>query len=187
MTRQKKTRSAGPNGLRQLSADDARKTREPKEQSKKKGAGLKSGSRNSVAVVSAATAHESAKKDKRVGSKKPIALVVSDVMPSHEQPKVIPQPKASLAKAKPVGLTAQQELALIENDSYLQQLLERVEQDEVLTGKDAKYFNAKTARLEQLLEQLGLADDANSEQIDPLAAFESKDWRKDLLGDEDGQ
>tara|TARA_Y100001963_G_scaffold152862_1_gene238474 strand:- start:4959 stop:5504 length:546 start_codon:yes stop_codon:yes gene_type:complete len=181
MTRQKKTRSAGPNGQRHLSADDIRKTRQPKEQTKKKGAGLKSGSRNSVAVVSSVSKGESVKKDKRLGSKKPIALVPVDA----QQPALRIQPKASLAKAKPLALTPEQELALIENDGYLQQLLERVEQEEILTGKDAKYFNAKTARLEQLLQQLGLADDADDEPLDPLAAFERKDWRKDLLGDED--
>lgn len=181
MTRQKKTRSAGPNGQRHLSAEDIRKTRQPKEQTKKKGAGLKSGSRNNATVVSSVPKGESVKKDKRLGSKKPIALVAADT----QQPALQIQPKASLAKAKPVAMTAEQELALIENDSYLQQLLERVEQEEILTGKDAKYFNAKTARLEQLLQQLGLADDAEDETLDPLAAFESKDWRKDLLGDED--
>ncbi|HEY9040835.1 MAG TPA: Der GTPase-activating protein YihI [Rheinheimera sp.] len=181
MTRQKKTRSAGPNGQRHLSAEDIRKTRQPKEQTKKKGAGLKSGSRNNATVISSVPKGESVKKDKRLGSKKPIALVAADT----QQPALQIQPKASLAKAKPVAMTAEQELALIENDSYLQQLLERVEQEEILTGKDAKYFNAKTARLEQLLQQLGLADDAEDETLDPLAAFESKDWRKDLLGDED--
>ena len=181
MTRQKKTRSAGPNGQRHLSAEDIRKTRQPKEQTKKKGAGLKSGSRNNATVISSVPKGESVKKDKRLGSKKPIALVAADT----QQPALQIQPKASLARAKPVAMTAEQELALIENDSYLQQLLERVEQEEILTGKDAKYFNAKTARLEQLLQQLGLADDAEDETLDPLAAFESKDWRKDLLGDED--
>ena len=181
MTRQKKTRSAGPNGQRHLSAEDIRKTRQPKEQTKKKGAGLKSGSRNNATVISSVPKGESVKKDKRLGSKKPIALVAADT----QQPALQIQPKASLAKAKPVAMTAEQELALIENDSYLQQLLERVEQEEILTGKDAKYFNAKTARLEQLLQQLGLADDAEGETLDPLAAFEGKDWRKDLLGDED--
>ena len=185
MTRQKKTRSAGPNGQRHLSADDIRKTRQPKEQTKKKGAGLKSGSRNSVAAVTPATKGESVKKDKRLGSKKPIALVAADAVQTEQPLLQPPQPKASLAKAKVVAMTAEQELALIENDSYLQQLLERVEQDEVLTGKDAKYFNAKTARLEQLLQQLGLAQEADAEPADPLAAFERTDWRKDLLGDED--
>ena len=181
MTRQKKTRSAGPNGLRHLSAEDARKTREPKEETKKKGAGLKSGSRNSEAKVTAVQNTDSAKKDKRLGSKKPVALTPVDIVTT-EQVKAAPQPKASLSKAKPVELTPEQELALIESDIYLQQLLERVENDEILTGKDAKYFNAKTARLEQLLDQLGLVED---EPADELAAFENKDWRKDLLGDED--
>ena len=185
MTRQKKTRSAGPNGQRHLSAEDIRKTRKPKEETKKKGAGLKSGSRNSEANVNAVVKSESAKKDKRIGSKKPIALVAADATLAPEPVKVVPVPKASLAKAKPAPLTAEQELALIENDSYLQQLLERVENEEILTGKDAKYFNAKTARLEQLLQQLGLADEADNEPADKLGAFESTDWRKDLLGDED--
>lgn len=187
MTRQKKTRSAGPNGQRYLSADDARKTREPKEQTKKKGAGLKSGNRHSPTVQKTDAGAASAKaKDKRIGSKVPVPLV-----PLNEQPAdaVIAQPKASLSKVRPVALTAEQELMQIENDSYLQQLLERVENDEILTGKDAKYFNAKTARLEQLLQQLGL-DDSNSEDdttspADPMAEFEKRDWRKDLLGDED--
>jgi uncharacterized protein len=185
MTRQKKTRSAGPNGQRHLSAEDIRKTRQPKEQTKKKGAGLKSGSRNSEATVSSTANNESTKKDKRIGSKKPIALVADTVIQTTEQVNIALKPKASLAKARPVGLTPEQELALIENDSVLQQLLERVEQDEILTGKEAKYFNAKTARLEQLLQQLGLTEDAATESVDRLAEFESKDWRKDLLGEED--
>lgn len=183
MTRQKKTRSAGPNGLRHLSAEDARKTREPKEETKKKGSGLKSGNRNNVTAIKTEAGRESAKKDKRIGSKTPISL--TPVAEKPQQPQVLLHPKASLAKAKAVELTPEQELALIENDSYLQQLLERVENNEILTGKDAKYFNAKTARLEQLMDALGLGDGTDDNDIDPLAAFESKDWRKDLLGDED--
>jgi uncharacterized protein len=183
MTRQKKTRSAGPNGQRHLSAEDIRKTRQPKEETKKKGAGLKSGSRNSEAKVTVQAKGESAKKDKRIGSKKPIALLATDAVTLLEPIKATPLPKASLTKVKPAEMSAEQELALIENDSYLQQLLERVENNEILTGKDAKYFNAKTARLEQLVDELGLTDD--EEEPDQLAAFENKDWRKDLLGDED--
>ena len=181
MTRQKKTRSAGPNGLRHLTADEARKTRTPKEETKKKGSGLKSGSRNSVQLEKPASTTTSTNKDKRHGSKKPIALV-----PVIEQATPQLMPKATLSKVKPVELSPEQELALIENDTQLQQLLERVEKDEILTGKDAKYFNAKTARLEQLLQQLGLVeDDAEPDVVDPLAAFEQRDWRKDLLGDDD--
>ena len=175
MTRQKKSRSAGTNGQRHLPAQEIRKTRAPKEETKKKGAGLKSGSRNSLVQEKTATTDGKVNKDKRIGSKKPIALV-----PTMDAELKVPQPKASLVKVKPQALSPEQELQQIEHDTYLQQLLERVEQDEILTGKDAKYFNAKTARLEQLLQQLGLTED----EEDPLAEFERKDWRKDLLGDE---
>ena len=102
------------------------------------------------------------------------------------QVKVDLQPKARLNKVVEPGLSAAEELALIENDQQLQQLLERVENNEILTGKEAKYFNAKTARLEQLLEQLGLADNIVADtDDDPLAQFERTDWRKSILGDED--
>lgn len=180
MTRQKKSRSSGSNGQRHLSTEEIRKTRQPKEETKKKGAGLKSGSRNSPLQTQEPTGKtDKAAKDKRIGSKKAVALV-----PEVAQPATLSAPKASLVKAKPLALTPEQELAQIEADVYLQQLLERVEKDEILTGKDAKYFNAKTARLEVLLKQLGLDEDTSTDH-DPLAEFEKTDWRKSLLGDDD--
>ncbi|KKO45188.1 GTPase activator [Arsukibacterium ikkense] len=185
MTRQKKSRNAGDNGQRHLPAAEARKLRQPKEETKKKGAGKKSGSRNSVIEQKTEQhAGHSGPKDPRTGSKKPIALVAEPVVTPQIKPDM--QPKARLMKAVQPGLSPAEELAQIENDLLLQQLLERVENNEVLTGKDAKYFNAKTARLEQLLEQLGLTEQAETiEDDDPLAQFERTDWRKSILGDED--
>lgn len=185
MTRQKKSRSAGNNGERHLPAAEARKLRQPKEETKKKGAGKKSGSRNAIVEQKAEQqAGHSGPKDPRTGSKKPIALVAEPTVTPQLKPDL--QPKARLSKAAAPGLTAAEELALIENDTLLQQLLERVENNEVLTGKEAKYFNAKTARLEQLLEQLGLSEQTDTtEDNDPLAQFERTDWRKSILGDDD--
>ncbi|MBV2130388.1 Der GTPase-activating protein YihI [Arsukibacterium indicum] len=185
MTRQKKSRSAGNNGQRHMPATEARKLRQPKEETKKKGAGKKSGSRNAIVEHKAEQqAGHSGPKDPRTGSKKPIALVAEPPVAPQIKPDLLP--KARLTKATVPGLSAAEELAMIENDAQLQQLLERVENNEVLTGKEAKYFNTKTARLEQLLEQLGLAGQADSaEDDDPLAQFERTDWRKSILGDED--
>jgi ribosome assembly protein YihI (activator of Der GTPase) len=45
-------------------------------------------------------------------------------------------------------------------------LLERVDNDEVLTGKDAKYFNAKTARHQELMALLGFEDDEDEDDFD---------------------
>ena len=185
MTRQKKSRNAGDNGQRHLPASEARKLHQPKEETKKKGAGKKSGSRNSVIEQQAEQlAGQSAPKDPRTGSKKPIALVAEPV--KAPQVKADLKPKARLSKAVVPGLSAAEELTLIENDAQLHQLLERVENNEILTGKEAKYFNAKTARLEQLLEELGLTENAAPDtDDDPLAQFERTDWRKSILGDED--
>lgn len=195
MTRQKKSRNAGNNGQRHLPATEIRKVREHKDESKKKGAGLKSGNRNSMQdskVVNSNKQH-AANKDPRIGSKKPIPLGVDAATEQQHTPLIMSQePKALLKAVKVISLPPEQELAEIEADTRLQALLERVERDEVLTGKDAKYFNSKTARLTELLELLGLAevepaDDttAAEDDEDPLAKFERTDWRKTLLGDED--
>lgn len=186
MTRQKKTRSAGENGPRFLPAADVRKVRERKEESKKSAVGGKAGQRNSQLLSKHARSDgnsNQAAKDPRHGSKKPIPLLVSE--PSAEQQlQHSLQPKAQVGKVKEAPLPPEQELAALEQDERLQQLLERVEQDEVLTGKDAKYFNRMTERYQQLLEELGLAEEDSN---DPLAEFERTDWRRDLLGDDEEQ
>ncbi|MDP4535990.1 Der GTPase-activating protein YihI [Alkalimonas collagenimarina] len=185
MTRQKKTRSAGDNGPRFLPASDVRKARERKEESKKSAVGGKAGQRNSPLLSKHARddSRQQAAKDPRHGSKKPIPLLITE--PSEqEQLQHSMQPKAQIGKVKAVALSPEQELAVLEQDEKLQQLLERVEQNEVLTGKDAKYFNRMTERYEQLLEILGLAEAPSD---DPLAEFERKDWKRDLLGDDEEQ
>lgn len=192
MTRQKKSRKASDNGQRHLPASEIRKIREQKDETKKKGARLKSGSRNSMQLANVNQDHgaNKPKKDPRLGSKKPIALL------PEAKPELLPLaaatllPKVQLKVAKPETLSPEQELIQLENDPKLQQLLERVERDELLTGKDAKYFNRQTARISELMTLLGLDDEepatnATADDEDPLSRFERTDWRKDLLGDED--
>lgn len=196
MTRQKKSRNAGNNGQRHLPATEIRKVREHKDESKKKGAGLKSGNRNSMQESKAANSkkQQTTNKDPRIGSKKPIPLGAEVATEQQDTALLLSQqPKALLKAVRPIAKTPEAELAEIEADTRLQALLERVERDEILTGKDAKYFNTKTARLTELLALLGLTDpesaDANQatqdDDEDPLARFERTDWRKTLLGDED--
>ncbi|MCC5852187.1 MAG: GTPase-activating protein [Alkalimonas sp.] len=188
MTRRKKTRNSGENGPRFLPAAEVRKLRERKEEGKKSGAGGKAGQRNSQLLRKQAENSGSPRdKDPRVGSKKPIPLLPESGQGGESSLKPV-QPKASLTKAVASALlTPEQELAQLEQDSRLQQLLERVEKDEVLTGKDAKYFNRMTERYEQLLQQLGLADgdETEAEESDPLAEFERTDWRAQLLQEDE--
>ena len=183
MTRIKKTRTSGPLGTRHRPAEEARQDRTRAPETKKKGAGLKSGSRHSP---SAEDKQKSAKssKDPRHGSKKPIALVVTEA-----EQKLMAQPKqfkpvVQLSKAKEPEMPAEQELALLENDEKLLELLDLVDKGEILTGKDAKYFNAKTARHAELVALLGLDQENEAEQDeDPLAKLERTDWRKEFLGE----
>ena len=72
-------------------------------------------------------------------------------------------------------VSPEQELAALENDEMLIDLAERVEAGEVLTGKDAKYFNKNMARYDELCELLGIEDE--EDDTDPLG---SDQW-DDLL------
>jgi len=184
MTRKKKARTSGQIGIRHKPTAEARQERERPVESKKKGAGLKSGSRNSV-HTDKATETSNKNKDPRHGSKTPIPLVVT--VAEKKLVAVQTTPKALLAKAKPVEIPPAVELEQLEQDEKLQELLERMEQGEPLTGKDAKYFNAKSARHAELLAILGLEpedDEAQpAEELDELSKLEQVDWRKDLLGE----
>ena len=183
MTRKKKSRTAGQLGIRHKPSAEARQERERPVETKKKGAGLKSGSRNS-AQVEKTTDSSNKNKDPRHGSKKPIALVVTEA-----EQKLMAQPKqfkpvVQLSKAKEPEMPAEQELALLENDEKLLELLDLVDKGEILTGKDAKYFNAKTARHAELVALLGLDQENEAEEDeDPLAKLERTDWRKEFLGE----
>ncbi len=191
MTRIKKSRTSGPIGNRNKPAAEARQTRERPVETKKKGAGLKSGSRNAPQQEKAQHSGP-ANKDPRHGSKKPIALHVNEAEQQLLQQAVDFKPKAQLAKVKVAAMPPEQELAELEQDEKLLDLVERVENGEILSGKDAKYFNAKTARHAELLTLLGLdeddddevdADETPEEDADPMAQLERTDWRKDLLGE----
>lgn len=190
MTRIKKTRTSGQIGIRHKPATEARQERERPVESKKKGSGLKSGSRNSQVLVGEQVTSGSKNKDPRHGSKKPIALVLdNNEQKLLEKPANI-QPKAQLAKVKAIAIAPEQELAELEQDEKLLDLVERVENGEILTGKDAKYFNAKTERHAELVSLLGLDveedmadEDDEEESLDPLSQLEKTDWRKDLLGE----
>jgi hypothetical protein len=73
------------------------------------------------------------------------------------------KPVAELKKAVEPELTPEQELEALENDERLLKLVERHEQGEMLTGKDAKYFNSRIARHQVLCKLLGIEDEEEFE------------------------
>lgn len=185
MTRRKKSRKVGQIGVRKQETRPS-DTKTPRK--KKAPKGQQSGNRNSLVddkVKSTTTGAGSTKKDPRIGSKKAISLVKAEPVPKPQKPKLDPNkavPAAKLEKVKE-QIDPQVELNNIESDERLIDLAERVENGELITGKDAKYFNKMMDRHAELLEILGLEE--TSEEPDPLSALDDADQWDDLLNDKD--
>ncbi|MGF1683023.1 Der GTPase-activating protein YihI [Photobacterium minamisatsumaniensis] len=149
MTRKKRSRtpgSIGPEAVVNKSTSqldlDAQKRKKDKKRK-----GLKSGSRHSE--VKLEDARSAAKrKDPRHGSKKPVPLII--------------EPKKPMTK-KERRLTAEQELAMLENDGQLMILLDRIEAGEKLGSGLQKQVDTKLDRIEQLMSQLGLLEEDEPE------------------------
>jgi hypothetical protein len=151
MTRQKKSRKMGGNGVPRLSKEKLLALRAAKDaRVKKQSKGLKAGSRNAQEAKKDESAKGSSSlKDARIGSKKPVSLVpVNEAVVDKEtiQFNRNAKPQVQLAKVPEQTLTPEQELAALENDERLMALIDRHERGELLTGKDAKFFNKSIAR-----------------------------------------
>ncbi|USE67851.1 GTPase-activating protein [Pseudoalteromonas maricaloris] len=189
MSRKKKTRKVAANGTPRLSKEKLQALRALKEQRSKKTKGKKPGSRNAPEILVKEQSNTTTNKDPRVGSKKPISLVAEpQPTKSNTQPEMKRhlQPQVKLTTAVET-LTPEQELEQLENDERLMALLERHERGELLTGKDAKYFNRGIARHQELCEILGIDDEFEEGDMledDPMDQFMSNDLANEWLDDD---
>lgn len=177
MSRIKKSRTAGNSGekfsgARKETSAQAQEARERKRKAKLKG--NKPGARN--VLESKQTQNTNAKKaanEKRIGSKKPVELIIEDKQPQTEKPKVVLQPRVKVVKT-PVKtesqLSPEKELELIENDQRLNELLEQLENEENLSHADQSWVNKQMERHQKLMTQLGWLDDEGEEDL--LQQFE---------------
>ena len=138
-----------------------RKTREEMNQEsrdrkrQKKHRGHTAGSRATGGEASSAGKKTGQQQDPRIGSKKPIPLGVTESTPATKQHK----PKSE----KPM-LSPQAELDMLESDERLDALLERLENDEILTAEEQKWVDAKLDRIDELMQKLGLSYDDDEEE-----------------------
>ena len=98
------------------------------------------------------------KTDPRIGSKTPVPLIAEG--------KVVATPTAQVS-AEPEKLTRQQELRMLENDPRLDQLLDRLEAGDTLSGEDQTWLEARLDRIEELMVLLGI--DIDDEEKDDEA------------------
>ncbi|MGF1686935.1 GTPase-activating protein [Photobacterium japonica] len=165
MTRKKRTRKVGTEGpavYSEKSRNDVdRDSLQRKKDRKRKG--LKSGSRHSV--IEAGSARKAAQaKDPRHGSKKLVPLIV--------------EPKKPQTK-KERRLSAEQELAMLENDAQLMVLLDRIDAGEKLGAGLQKQVDQKLDRIERLMSQLGLLEDDAPEAVAETAPVKTSGPRSD--------
>ena len=195
MSRKKKSRKSPSNGPVRLSKEKLREMRALKEQRVKKTKGAKPGSRNAPDVQKGEnTKANNQPKDKRVGSKKPVSLVAPKAEPKVEMKRNL-KPMVELKKVNESELTPEQELEALENDERLLKLVERHERGELLTGKDAKYFNSRIARHQEICELLCIEDedeyeddfedDSYDEGESDFDKYLSDDLANEWLDDED--
>lgn len=166
MTRKKRGRKPGSEGPAQfveksVSQQDLDGRARQKARKRK---GLKAGSRHSDADAQSAQRQGQAK-DPRHGSKKPVPLIVE------------PKPTKQARR-----MSAEQELAMLENDPQLMALLDRLDAGEKLGAGLQKQVDQKLDRIEQLMKQLGLYDDEQDDTEDQIAAGDARS-EEDLLDD----
>lgn len=163
MPRKKKSRKVGQIGTPSV-PKEARKPKEPSGRVRKR-KGNTAGSRHS-ASQQATIAQRKQQLDPRVGSKKPIQLVVEE------------KPKTSAPKKR--YHSPAQELEAIENDLRLSRLLDKLDKNAKLTVDDQRYVDEKTARHKTLCKMLGIQQeeeviDKGSEDIDLFDKFDAID------------
>jgi hypothetical protein len=183
MSRKKKSRKIPSNGPVRLSQDKLKEMRALKEQRVKKTKGAKPGSRNAPDLLEEQSqASHSSSRDKRIGSKEPVSLVPVAAEPKVEMKRNL-KPAVELKKVIQPELSPEQELEELENDVRLLKLVERHEGGEMLTGKDAKYFNSRIARHQVLCKLLGLEDEDEFDDEDNFGEESNSDFDQYLSND----
>lgn len=141
-----------PAGKRKESEASAQEGRERKRAAKRKG--LKAGSRQQVEQQKGKSAGKQAK-DPRIGSRKPVALIVEEKGSKSTVSKAV--------KEKKLVMTPEQELASIENDDRLNDLLDRLDAGETLEAAEQAWVDQRVDRYQELMDELGIIDNDDDE------------------------
>lgn len=168
MTRKKKTRTEKSIGAAKKPL--LKQSERIKDNSKKKGKGRPSGAKANIDGVKVkktrSSGNNASEIDSRVGSKKAIELVPSQT-PTNLQPKVV------VKKAKPTpALSIEQQIAQVENDERLNNLLDALDDGKEISAKDQAYIDHQTAKHQKLLAQI---DDTEDSEEDKKEAWEQLD------------
>lgn len=180
MTRQKKSRKIGTIGVKK---DKQAKAPVASDKRVRKPKGLKPGSRQHLEKDNKSNAAHSSNRDPRLGNKTPIDLTpkANNAGPFKTKHKnnTLTQPIASVTiEDNKTKLSL--ELQAIESDIYLQDLIDKQDNDEALTEEQQQYIDNKHERYQELSDLLGISDDdeEESEQENNPSLSDDDLWNK---------
>ncbi len=181
MSRTKKSRKQGsaPTAKPKLSQQELASV----EKRVRKKKGNKAGNRQQEGVaVSKSSSGQQHKKDARIGSKTPIPLGKATEKSVKHPPKSSPIKLAPIARVSPISIeekecTAQQELAAIEQNEALKNILTKQDEGADLTEQEVDFFNEKMERYQELSELLGLSETTQNNPVSQVADDEDL-WNK---------
>jgi len=162
MTRRKKSRKPGVGsiGIKK----DTTKVEVVKDKKPKKQKGKRPGARQLEAQpIQHKQSQSTAKKDPRVGSKKPIELgaIATKVEKRKAAPRKDRSPIAAI-KVVEGEQSLMDELKSIENNPELQLILEKQDMGELLDEQEINLFNTLMDRHEELTEKLGITEESTN-------------------------
>ncbi|MDM7859354.1 Der GTPase-activating protein YihI [Alteromonas sp. ASW11-36] len=163
MARAKKSRKGGPIGVAKAPKDWQSKPQRPSKPTRvKKHKGKAPGSRHNVDTKPQAAGNQKTVTDKRIGSKKPVPLVV----------KATSEPIQKIEKRK--YATPAQELAALEANERFNYLLDQLEDGAILKDDDRKWIDAQLERHQVLCDLLGIKESDDEDQDnDPFAQLDA--------------
>lgn len=152
----------GKKSKRNESQESAQAARERKREAKRKG--LKPGSRQGAEQGGAGHNSGTGPKDPRIGSRKPVVLVVeAQAKPVVAKPEKTPEQLAE-QQARQHRLKLEQELATLENDERLNTLLDRLDEELTISAADEAWLEEMLDRHQVLLSELGIEDEDDDEE-----------------------
>lgn len=162
MARAKKSRKGGPIGAAKTPKDGQGKSQRSQPSMRvKKHKGKSPGARHNVETKANVPSQQKSISDKRVGSKKPIPLVVKESA----------EPVHKIQKRK--YATPAQELAALEANDRFNRLLDQLEDDAVLNDDDQVWINSQLERHQILCELLGIKASEEEQGTDPFAQLDA--------------
>ncbi|BDM62748.1 Der GTPase-activating protein YihI [Shewanella sp. NFH-SH190041] len=158
MARSKKTRKVNQNGAKVAPRS---KKADRTIAIKKRDTGNKTGSRSNEGALQKSAPgakQQGSSQDPRHGSKRPVALTLPSQPQQPIKQKVV-QPK----------LTDEQKLLQLEEDPRLNQLLDQLEEGRDLPAADQQWLDKQLAKIEALMEKLGLSEEEDFAPAKPAS------------------